>query len=114
MRSKSQWDILTQGACAHVPDREHKRKTKVLQVDWNRKTLRPNGQYMTDVEWAALRIATKQGLRALDKCRCHGKCLCNVPKELKEGLDKAIEATFTPSNVPAKTVHDLRQVGKNK
>ena len=137
--AKSQWQIVTQGGLqARDPlFKAHKVKSKVLQIDLNLKRKRPNGQMMTDVEWATLRMSVQRGTRALSTCRCHGACECfaKKPDDITAAV-KAAEATKRPfevvtqygktrikflditeedmveSSVPSPSLHDLRKRSK--
>lgn len=70
---KSQWEIVTRGAPAprFDPGRNAPRP-----LDLTAKTLRPNGEYMTDLEWAVYALSLSKGKRRVSSCRCYGKCKC--------------------------------------
>lgn len=97
MSKKSQWEIVTGLPFHGRPDNEHKRVKRERAIDWNRKRKRPNGEMMTDVEWATHCMQREAGRRA------------------EKGIRTAVvelPANATPSLVPARTLYDLRKTVK--
>lgn len=134
--AKSQWDIVTKGELfARDPAfKAHKVKPGAKFMDMTAKRKRPNGEMMTDVEWAVYALSRKKGARAYSACRCHGKCECfaRKPDNLEVAIKQAeatgrpfevvtqygvtrikfldvTEADIEESSVPCKTLYDLRK-----
>lgn len=70
---KSQWEVVTRQSPAPRFDPGTKAPKP---INLTAKTLRPNGQYMTDLEWAVYALNLAKGKRAQSRCRCYGKCHC--------------------------------------
>lgn len=104
--AKSQWSTITRGA---MPTRHpatgytdnsvaHRR---VSLDSLNKKTLRPNGEYMTELEWATYIMGKRT--RARKVCPCPGKCECHIPS-----ADR-VTPKLQEVKVPAATVYTLKR-----
>lgn len=65
------------------------------------KSKRPNGEYMTELEWATYIMGKRT--RARKVCPCPGKCECHIPP-----ADRVTPA-LQEVKVPAATVYTLKR-----
>lgn len=105
-----QWDVVTRlgkprsdaPTTQTLPNvRQGKPRRISMEGLLHKKTLRPNGEYMTELEWATYIMGKRT--RARKVCPCPGKCECHIPP-----ADRVTPA-LQEVKVPAATVYTLKR-----